>query len=719
MVAARALFTAATALFAGSALADNILHTVGFTTCPGTDDSVVVKNSAISFNQNQRTVDFNLIGVSAKQQNVTATISVTAYGRNIYTKSFDPCSSGTYVDQLCPVPSGTFTAQGVQVVPESVTNMIPSIAFQIPDIAAMARLELNSTTSSDSMVACIQSQVTNDKTANVAAVSWVAAGIAGAALAVSGLTAVSAAAGGAAAGGTASGAAAGAATPAPSFVQVFGWMQGMAMNGMLSVSYPPIYRSFTQNFAFTTGLVGWDGLQLSIDSFRSKTGGNLTADSFEKLRNTTLVFPDGSESKPSSSFLKRAVSLYAREVSASSSNSTSLLQGAENSFESTVSGIRAFVEKISVPQSNTFMTILLVVSIVIASIVVGILLVKVILEAWTLFGSPPQSLSSFRKHYWRSIARSVTTLIMLLYGVWVLYCVFQFTRGDSWAAKLLAGITLAIFSSVLAFFSFKIWSIVQQLKKTDGDASALFQNKELWAKYSLFYESYRTSYWWIFVPTIIYAFAKGVTLAAMDGKGRAQTAVQLVVEAAMLAVLVYYKPYERKSGNVINIFIQVVRLLSVVCILVFVEEFGISQTTQTVTGVVLIVIQSVLTGLLAILIVWNAVNGLFRVNPHKKRREDAEKELMFRDEDALTPLGPSFFQDTKTQSTTFAVSSMKTDTDKSSLSSSYTGREAYLDNNYSYSQPSSPESPKRGDRASLVGNAAPLGGRPRGDSVGP
>ena len=52
----------------------------------------------------------------------------------------------------------------------------------------------------------------------------------------------------------------------------------------------------------------------------------------------------------------------------------------------------------------------------------------------------------------------------------------------------------------------------------------------------------------------------------------------------------------------INIFIQVVRALSVICILVFVEELGISQTTQTVTGVVLIAVQSVLTGALAILI---------------------------------------------------------------------------------------------------------------------
>jgi hypothetical protein len=104
----------------------------------------------------------------------------------------------------------------------------------------------------------------------------------------------------------------------------------------------------------------------------------------------------------------------------------------------------------------------------------------------------------------------------------------------------------------------------------------------------------------------------------------------------VLGLLVWNRPYERKSGNVINIFIQVVRALSVVCILVFVEELGIAQTTQTVTGVILIAVQSLLTGLLAILIAVNAIIMCCKENPHRKRRKEAEK--LNRDLDNLTPL---------------------------------------------------------------------------------
>lgn len=97
----------------------------------------------------------------------------------------------------------------------------------------------------------------------------------------------------------------------------------------------------------------------------------------------------------------------------------------------------------------------------------------------------------------------------------------------------------------------------------------------------------------------------------------------------MLGLLLWQRPFERKSGNVINIVIQVVRVISVVCILVFVEELGIAQTTQTVTGMVLIVVQSVLTGILAILIAVNAIILCCKENPHRKRRKEIGKSPPF------------------------------------------------------------------------------------------
>lgn len=401
--------------------------------------------------------------------------------------------------------------------------MIPAIAFSVPDIAAEATLELASLDTGDD-VACITSTVSNGKTVALSAVSYVAVGIAGAAMLVSGLGAVGAVAGG--------GVQAGSGTVSPSFTEVFTWFQGMAMNGMMSVSYPTVYRSFTKNFAFSTALVPFEGMQMAIDSFRSSTGGNLTGDSVQYLANSTLVFADSTTTKRS--LIDGA--LFLRDSLSTSTNSTTddTTTTSNSTVEVTVAGIKAFVEEVSVPSANTFMTVLLIVACVIAAIAVGILLLKVILEIWALFGSFPKKLTGFRKHYWGSLSRIIVQLVLILYGTWTLYCIYQFTNGDSWAAKALAGVTLGIFTAVLGFFTFKIYSTAKQLKKQDGDVSGLYNDKKNWLKYSLFYDSYKKDYYWLFVPAIVYMFAKGCVLAAADGNGLAQTIAQLVIECCSM-----------------------------------------------------------------------------------------------------------------------------------------------------------------------------------------
>ena len=468
---------------------------------------------------------------------------------------------------------------------------------------------------------CVESSVSNGKTLQVPAVSYMAVGIAGATLMLSGISAL----------GNAG--SAGSHTPSPSFGDVIGWLQSMAMNGMLSVSYPPVYRRFTQNFAFSGGLIPWNSMQTSIDGFRNATGGNLTEDSVQYLRNASLAFSGGSGNW--SSKAKRSMTSYMEwpvlpsrgvsvDVNGTQATNSSSTVGRDQTSH-IVHGIQAYVEQLTIPQANTFMTVLLIFAIVIAAITVGILLFKVILEVWALFGSFPKNLTSFRKRYWGLLARTITNLVLILYGVWTLYCVYQFTHGDSWAAKTLAGVTFAIFTAILGFFTFRIWQVARRLKKAEGDAAALFEDKETWLKYSLFYDAYKQGYWWLFVPAIVYMFAKGCILAAGDGHGLAQTAGQLVTESLMMALLLWHRPYVTKAGNWINVVIQVVRVLSAICILVFVEELGIAQTTKTITGMVLIVMQSVLTATLALLIAVNAIVLCCKVNPHRKRRKEAGK----------------------------------------------------------------------------------------------
>lgn len=512
-------------------------------------------------------------------------------------------------------------------MPDQYASMIPGIAYTVPDLGGQGKLQLF--TGDHQPVACVQSTVGNGKTMNVPAVKYVAAGVAGAALVMSGVSALSGAG------------KAGSSTSSPTFTEVMHWFQGIAMNGMLSVQYPGIYRSFSANFGFSTGLVPWNSMQTTIDNFRASTGGNLTHDNVQYLRNSTLVYGDdpnqsGVQRRALSSAFNTAL-LYGRDVDTSvNGSSTTTGAGSESSGSPaapqdihSVKGMAAYAETLMVPESNTFMNVLLIFAIVLASITCGILLFKVILEAWALFASFPKKLEGFRKRYWWTLAKTITNLILVLYGVWTLYCVYMFKDEKSgWAAKLLAGLTLGLFTGILIGFTVKIWLKARKARKMEGDASALYEDKEVWVKYSIFYDNYKKSYWWIFVPVIVYMFAKGCVIAGGEGNGMFQCAGQLVVDSLLLLLLLFLRPYSLKSGNWINIVIQVVRVLSVICILVFVEELGISQTTQTITGVVLIVMQAVLTAVLAILIAVNALINCCKMNPHRKARKEAGKSSL-------------------------------------------------------------------------------------------
>ena len=85
----------------GTSLAADIISTDGFSNCGG-DSSIQVQNVDISFDRSSNKIKFNVAGMSSKSQEVTASLIVQAYGIQVYNQTFDPCASGTKVDQLCP-----------------------------------------------------------------------------------------------------------------------------------------------------------------------------------------------------------------------------------------------------------------------------------------------------------------------------------------------------------------------------------------------------------------------------------------------------------------------------------------------------------------------------------------------------------------------------------------------------------------------------------------
>lgn len=82
-------------------LATDILKTTGFTSCLD-NSTITVTNLNIQFDRASNEITFDVGGSSAKQQNVSASLIITAYGKQVYQKDFNPCDKDTKVAKLCP-----------------------------------------------------------------------------------------------------------------------------------------------------------------------------------------------------------------------------------------------------------------------------------------------------------------------------------------------------------------------------------------------------------------------------------------------------------------------------------------------------------------------------------------------------------------------------------------------------------------------------------------
>lgn len=84
----------------------DVLTTDGFSKCLESEDLVIDKMH-ITYDKAVGKVAFDVGGTSKKEQNVKAELVVTAYGREVYRKKFNPCVDG--IELLCPGSSRLFS----------------------------------------------------------------------------------------------------------------------------------------------------------------------------------------------------------------------------------------------------------------------------------------------------------------------------------------------------------------------------------------------------------------------------------------------------------------------------------------------------------------------------------------------------------------------------------------------------------------------------------
>ena len=211
----------------------------------------------VIFTPGNGSLAFDIVGVSSINGYVTAELDVMAYGYSALKQKIDPCKQS--LEGMCPMRPGQINIQSNIMVDKDTVKQIPGIAYNVPDLDGLVKIYVKDQQSGANL-ACVEAQLSNGKTVDLAAVGWVTAIIAGLALLASAVT-------------SGLGHSNTAAHVAANALSLFGFFQAQAIIGMTAVPLPPVVASWTQNFQWTLGIIRVKFLQSICTWYQRSTGG--------------------------------------------------------------------------------------------------------------------------------------------------------------------------------------------------------------------------------------------------------------------------------------------------------------------------------------------------------------------------------------------------------------------------------------------------------------
>lgn len=245
------------ALALPTAFAENKIVSNSLNSCSGASNFTATLFN-VAYTPGNNTLAVAISGVSSLNGNVTVHYQLLAYGFTILNDTLNPCDSGLM--GFCPLQSGQIPPIDTNLpLPSDVAKQVPGIAYTVPDLDGVFRVYVNDR-DTGATLACMEADLSNTKSVYQPAVGWATAIIAGLGLIASGVT-------------SGLGHTNTAAHVAANAVSLFGFFQAQAVVGLTAVHMPPIVQSWTQNFAWSMGIIRIGFLQTLATWYQRATGG--------------------------------------------------------------------------------------------------------------------------------------------------------------------------------------------------------------------------------------------------------------------------------------------------------------------------------------------------------------------------------------------------------------------------------------------------------------
>ena len=344
------------------------------------------------------------------------------------------------------------------------------------------------------------------------------------------------------------------------------------------------------------------------------------------------------------------------------------------------SGFAGTLAQEDIQASNAFMTGFLWLLILLALLVGSVVIFKFVLEGLARIKMVKQDRFIFFRSHWLGYSASVALRTCYLAFFMIMFLtIFQFTYQSSGGVKAIAAIVFVVFlfgmggavtyailckqkldrndgrssrtqgerkkllGKIPWFGHTKIASSVEEValdvqmraesKSSSGPfwkrqsdlaggqngVQSIHDNEEYTKKFGWLAARFRRTRWWFFAACLVYEFLRAIFYAGASGYALAQVFGLLIIEFFAFILTIWAKPFEGQRLNILVVYcLGFSKVACVALSAAFYVDFNIQRIITTVIGIIIIIIQGVLTIVTLIAIVVGAISSYLSISRNQE-----------------------------------------------------------------------------------------------------
>lgn len=548
----------------------------------------------VTFNADDGSLRYNLDLATEISGNVLAHVQIYAYGFVLIDRTFDMCNMGW--KQFCPLYPGSLQIHSIEYLSESVVKNIPGIAFNVPDIDAVVKVNVYDAETQE-LLSCLQSSFSNGKTVSQTGIRWATACIAGLGLIVSAFLSTF-------------GNSNAASHIATNAVSLFFYFQSVVIVCMQSVDrVPPIALAWSENLAWSMGLIEVPFMQNIFRWYIQSTGGTPTL-YFKTTSQQILVQRSIKAVKTFTNYISNlpAVSKVKRDLTfhLSSNQNLIVLRGIKRV------GFNAHIEPTSIVVTG--LTFFVLVGFILVSVLMIVQSVTILLVRTKTIN--PNTLSHYRKMFPAILKGTILKYVYIGFVQLIILSLWEFVERDSPAVIVIAVLTLVM---SLGLGAYACWNTYiygsRSIQKYKNPAAILYGDSNVLHKFGFIYTMFNAKTYWFGAITLGYGFLKGAFIGLIQSSGKASSILLFVLDLAYTILLFVYKPYMNKATNVLNYCMTIVVTINSLLFVFFSEIFHQPALVSSIMGWVFFILNAAFSLILLIMILVLITLSLISKNP--------------------------------------------------------------------------------------------------------